>query len=491
MEAAGDAPAAHVLTADAAGMVCVWRRSDWSCLLRETSAHSGKRVAAIAAHPSGRAALSLGEDGRLVLWDLARMRPIHVTPVIPRGRRRGGASEALGRPEGVSYSRDGGLFLVHGSAGADVFDGTSGQRLARMRASSRCHHAAFFPGPSGGDPWVALACEDGTLAVWADWRKRAATLAGKAAPAPAEEGADSDVDPEDSSLDDDAAEGSDEEAATARRASAAAARRPVAPIIGAPTARVDCGFEGSRTKQVVLLHGLTATPEDARQTPEEAAHAAASAADVGTARIRADDQPLPAALAATGPIVVCASSSGQVSLISFARVAEVVAAELDAGGSSGAKAVDCTGAGVSVGPAMGGAAAEGAVAMLVPDLMLRAAEGSRLTCLAASHAQQDTRKSAGAAARAVRRKPKRARPQDDKAEAAAGAPKRAKGKAKAKAAPKVPATQTNKGKAADKSAPKAAGGSSSSKGAKAGKSSKTSPKPGSGKKQVRFGAKRS
>lgn len=462
--------------------MCVWRRSDWSCLLRETAAHSGKRVAAIAAHPSGRAALSLGDDGRLVLWDLARMRPVHVTPVIPRGRRRGGAGEALGRPEGVRYSTDGSLFLVHGSAGADVFDGASGQRLARMRPASRCHHAAFLPGAAGGDPWVALACEDGTLAIWADWRARADARASKMAAATETVVADggSSSDPEDSDLEEEAAAGSDEDEVATGRARAAAARRPVAPIIGAPTARVDCGFDGSRTKQVVLLHGLTAAPAGARQTPEEAVQAAASAADVGTARIRADDQPLPASLAGTGPIVVCASSTGKVSLISLGRVDAVVQAALAVGPSASGKAADSTGADVMVGPAMGGAAAEGAVATLAPDLVLRAAEGSRLTCLAASHAQQGSRKPAKAAARKVQRKPKRSRPQDDKDEAAAGAPKRPKGKPKAesKAAP-----APSKGAKAPKASPKATAG----KGAKA---PKASPKPGSGKKHVRFGTKR-
>jgi|EP00900_Chrysochromulina_parva_P006361 protein MAK11 len=58
----------HLVSGGGDGELCIWRASDWECLLR-MKGHKGA-VHAIAIHPSGRAALSVAADSKLMLWNL-------------------------------------------------------------------------------------------------------------------------------------------------------------------------------------------------------------------------------------------------------------------------------------------------------------------------------------------------------------------------------------------------------------------------------------
>ena len=58
----------HLLSGGGDGELCIWRSSDWECLLR-MKGHKGA-VHAVAIHPSGRAALSVAADSKLMLWNL-------------------------------------------------------------------------------------------------------------------------------------------------------------------------------------------------------------------------------------------------------------------------------------------------------------------------------------------------------------------------------------------------------------------------------------
>ncbi|KAJ1953281.1 60s ribosome biogenesis protein mak11 [Dispira parvispora] len=58
----------HLLSAGEDGLVCIWRAKDWECLAA-MKGHKG-RVNSIAIHPSGRLALSVGNDRTLRLWNL-------------------------------------------------------------------------------------------------------------------------------------------------------------------------------------------------------------------------------------------------------------------------------------------------------------------------------------------------------------------------------------------------------------------------------------
>jgi WD40 repeat protein len=58
----------HLISGGGDGELCIWRSSDWECLLR-MKGHKGA-VYDVAIHPSGRAALSVAADCKLMLWNL-------------------------------------------------------------------------------------------------------------------------------------------------------------------------------------------------------------------------------------------------------------------------------------------------------------------------------------------------------------------------------------------------------------------------------------
>ena len=58
----------HLISAGEDGELCIWRTSDWECLLR-MHGHKGA-VHEVAIHPSGRLALSVAADRKLMLWNL-------------------------------------------------------------------------------------------------------------------------------------------------------------------------------------------------------------------------------------------------------------------------------------------------------------------------------------------------------------------------------------------------------------------------------------
>lgn len=60
----------YLLSADSNGLINLYRTRDWA-LLKTLRGHTG-RVNACYAHPSGKVALSVGQDGMLRMWDLMR-----------------------------------------------------------------------------------------------------------------------------------------------------------------------------------------------------------------------------------------------------------------------------------------------------------------------------------------------------------------------------------------------------------------------------------
>src|ERR1700722_16969431 len=62
----------HLLSASEDGTLCLFRARDW-VVLRSLKGHKG-RVNCVAVHPSGKVALSVGNDKTLRMWDLMRGR---------------------------------------------------------------------------------------------------------------------------------------------------------------------------------------------------------------------------------------------------------------------------------------------------------------------------------------------------------------------------------------------------------------------------------
>ena len=113
---AGGAGASHLLSGSADGAIAVWRASDWLCL----DVLHGHRAAvvSVSAHPSGRLALSLSSDARMVMWDLTKCRVVH-------------AATLPGRPQSLRWICGGAAFLVAYDACLALYSGTTGELIRR------------------------------------------------------------------------------------------------------------------------------------------------------------------------------------------------------------------------------------------------------------------------------------------------------------------------------------------------------------------------
>jgi len=69
----------HLLSASEDGTLCLFRARDWA-VLRALKGHKG-RVNAVAVHPSGKVALSVGKDRALRMWDLMRGKGVASTKI--------------------------------------------------------------------------------------------------------------------------------------------------------------------------------------------------------------------------------------------------------------------------------------------------------------------------------------------------------------------------------------------------------------------------
>lgn len=88
----------HLVSGGGDGELCIWRSSDWECLLR-MKGHKGA-VNAVAIHPSGRAALSVAADRKLMLWNLTTGKCNYTTALSEA------AHLVAWSPDGESYLHD-------------------------------------------------------------------------------------------------------------------------------------------------------------------------------------------------------------------------------------------------------------------------------------------------------------------------------------------------------------------------------------------------
>ncbi|KAL1495820.1 hypothetical protein AB1Y20_016680 [Prymnesium parvum] len=142
----------HLVAGGADGDVSIWRTSDWECLLR-VKGHKAA-VLDVAIHPSGRVALSVGADAKLMLWNLTT----------------GKCNYTLALQQVCSlvrWSETGEEYLLASRGAVQVCDLRSGEEL---------HTLPHDDGPPLGVQYasaslVATGSEGGTLRVW-DLRRR-------------------------------------------------------------------------------------------------------------------------------------------------------------------------------------------------------------------------------------------------------------------------------------------------------------------------------
>ena len=137
----------HLVSGGGDGELCIWRASDWECLLR-MKGHKGA-VHAIAIHPSGRAALSVAADSKLMLWNLTTGKCNYTTALAEAARL------VAMTPDGESY----------------VYDTRRALLLHGLRSGALLH--TF---PHGGSPPLSVAFasdglmlsgdDAGTLRAW-------------------------------------------------------------------------------------------------------------------------------------------------------------------------------------------------------------------------------------------------------------------------------------------------------------------------------------
>ncbi|KAF8630537.1 hypothetical protein AX15_002858 [Amanita polypyramis BW_CC] len=141
----------HLLSASEDGTLCLFHTRDWT-VLRTMKGHKAS-VNAIAVHPSGKVALSVGKDKTLRMWDLMR--------------GKGVASTKLGKEgEIVRWSTDGSMFVVQSGSTMDIYD-TAMNLLHTISHSSRLHDVKFSSRATGQGEILLAGAEDKKLSIYA------------------------------------------------------------------------------------------------------------------------------------------------------------------------------------------------------------------------------------------------------------------------------------------------------------------------------------
>jgi len=137
----------HLLSGGGDGELCIWRASDWECLLR-MKGHKGA-VHALAIHPSGRAALSVAADSKLMLWNLTTGKCNYTA--------------ALAEPAHlIAWSPDGEAYVHDTRRSLLVHDLRTGQLLNALTHDEAPPLALAY----AGDAMLLSGDDAGTLRVW-------------------------------------------------------------------------------------------------------------------------------------------------------------------------------------------------------------------------------------------------------------------------------------------------------------------------------------
>ncbi|KAJ3550378.1 hypothetical protein NMY22_g519 [Coprinellus aureogranulatus] len=162
----------HLLSASEDGSLCIFRARDWA-VLRALKGHKG-RVNAVAVHPSGKVALSVGKDKTLRMWDLMRGKGCASTSLVKV------RSIMLAHPSGqlidvcmlsvegetVQWSTDGSLFAVVSSSTIDLYS-TDMELMHVVNHPSRLHDIRFSKRVNGEGEVMLVCAEDKKVSIYA------------------------------------------------------------------------------------------------------------------------------------------------------------------------------------------------------------------------------------------------------------------------------------------------------------------------------------
>ncbi|MCO5556040.1 hypothetical protein L7F22_009584 [Adiantum nelumboides] len=122
----------YLISADSSGLINLYRTRDWA-LLKTLRGHTG-RVNACQAHPSGKVALSVGQDGMLRMWDLMRGKGAGAVKLylgISEDDLGSSKNRTKEEPLDVQWSPDGSRFLVMGRTEISIYT-TDMKKLASV-----------------------------------------------------------------------------------------------------------------------------------------------------------------------------------------------------------------------------------------------------------------------------------------------------------------------------------------------------------------------
>ncbi|ODQ54514.1 WD40 repeat-like protein [Saitoella complicata NRRL Y-17804] len=148
----------HLLSSDSTGTIVVWRTKDWenmATMKQKSSVQGGKKgITSFAAHPSGKIALSVGEDRRVTLWNLmtARRAAVNKLPLQPT---------KLGDPLSVAWSPSGDRYAVMFDRHLVVYGTATQTVVGGAQCVSKMHCFAWLD-----EERVVIGHEDTKIRVW-------------------------------------------------------------------------------------------------------------------------------------------------------------------------------------------------------------------------------------------------------------------------------------------------------------------------------------
>lgn len=152
----------HCLLGFAHGKIVIYKKRDWT-VQHVLAGHSPGGVASLAVHPSGKLALSGGQDdGKLKLWDLTKGRLSYVSKIPPA--RTNIQGRTYYEPINSIVWTDDAYGFCYGTH-VTVRSVATGEDLLDIEVPSKINHICFLPVEEG--LFVVAACNDGSLPVLA------------------------------------------------------------------------------------------------------------------------------------------------------------------------------------------------------------------------------------------------------------------------------------------------------------------------------------
>eukprot|EP00892_Ulva_mutabilis_P002863 jgi/Ulvmu1/12578/UM092_0008.1 len=149
----GAVRATHILSGSVGGDVCIWKaEGDWE-LMKTMKGHKGA-VNCLAAHPSGRLALSVSRDKQMRLWDLGKGSCAYQAPL-------GAEGDAVGFfPAGETY------FIASSNPASAAGSTVSIHNIQGETQAALPHSRKVLSVAAADDSTLICGCDGGSLVIW-------------------------------------------------------------------------------------------------------------------------------------------------------------------------------------------------------------------------------------------------------------------------------------------------------------------------------------